>query len=437
MGVLRFRLLGFPVLVQPGFWLLALLLGSTIRDSLPRLLLLVATLFVSILAHELGHALLARRYGQEPVITLHMMGGLTSWRLVQPISRRATVVITLAGPAMGFALGITAAVLLYATSVDASPTVVAEPSDLIWLLGLVAQLNIFWSIINLLPVLPFDGGQVLAAALGPGRRQLTASVSLAVGLFSGWVLWRVFGLDFAAIILAVAGVSQFVAFVRSEKARPRAQAATEELLRRGERALDAENWAQAAAFGQSALGMAASREQVERAATLTAWAAYHLGNVQLARELVEQLGKTCDVALAASVYEASGAQQRAREVLEAARRGGDERPEVAAQLVRLHLESGAVEAAVDLVQEISDEVPSQDLREVARRVAPTAPADAAALFALVFERDGDIADALAALRTWLAGGLRVDALAFVERLRDRVDVRTAMDGDPCLRELLA
>ena len=61
---MRFRILGFPVYVHPFFFLVAALLGG-MQNDLTLILVWVAVVFVSVLAHELGHALLHKQ------ITLH------------------------------------------------------------------------------------------------------------------------------------------------------------------------------------------------------------------------------------------------------------------------------------------------------------------------------------------------------------------------------
>ena len=98
---LNFSLLGIPVRVHPLFWLVAVLLGIRGNEDPVPILIWVGVVFVSILVHELGHALTARWYGWEPWITLHSFGGLASYRPTfhDPTSR---IVITLAGPGAGF-----------------------------------------------------------------------------------------------------------------------------------------------------------------------------------------------------------------------------------------------------------------------------------------------------------------------------------------------
>ena len=181
---LRFSVAGIPVSVHPLFWLIALLLGST--GDILLVPLWVAVIFVSILVHELGHALAFRRYGQRSQIVLHFAGGLTipepvSWGSGYAnvsLSPNQQIFISLAGPGAGFLL----AALVIALVTIAGGSVLTT-----WLLGfiplpvnallpfggrilsvLVTMLlwvNIFWGLINLVPVYPLDGGTVVRYAL--------------------------------------------------------------------------------------------------------------------------------------------------------------------------------------------------------------------------------------------------------------------------------
>ena len=109
---IRFSIAGVPVRVHPLFWLVALLLGANaIRDGI-ELLSWMTAVFVSILIHELGHAMAIRYYGWQPSITLHQLGGLTSYNprfTASAASYRragntplAQIIISAAGPAAGF-----------------------------------------------------------------------------------------------------------------------------------------------------------------------------------------------------------------------------------------------------------------------------------------------------------------------------------------------
>ena len=176
---LRFSLLGFPVRVHPLFWLIALLLGSS--GDLLQVLLWILVVFVSILIHELGHALAFRRYGQDSHIVLHMGGGLTIPETVSwgggyasvASSPMQQIIITLAGPFAGFLLAalMIAGVILAGGSVAIGlllgfipiPQLTSLPiggSLVGQFISLMLWVNVFWGLINLLPVFPLDGGQV-------------------------------------------------------------------------------------------------------------------------------------------------------------------------------------------------------------------------------------------------------------------------------------
>jgi len=177
---LRFTLAGFPVRVHPLFWLIALLLGSGSGDPL-QILIWVVVVFVSILIHELGHALAFRRYGLSSQIILHFAGGLTVPESTLWGSRWANVAlgpneqifISVAGPGAGFLL---AALIITGVLVSGGSIITARLLGFIPLpafaslpfggpiLGdLITSLlwvNIFWGLINLMPVYPLDGGNV-------------------------------------------------------------------------------------------------------------------------------------------------------------------------------------------------------------------------------------------------------------------------------------
>ncbi len=87
------------------FWLMGLILGSTGSSdrSVRPIIVWVVAVFVSVLVHEMGHALAMRALGVQPWITLYGMGGLTSHQggQFQPLTQ---ILVSLAGPVAGFAL---------------------------------------------------------------------------------------------------------------------------------------------------------------------------------------------------------------------------------------------------------------------------------------------------------------------------------------------
>ncbi len=176
---LRFRMAGIPVRVHPSFWLIAILFGAS--GDVLLLPIWVLVVFLSILVHELGHALAFRGYGQRSHILLHFAGGLTVPEAVSWGSGYASVgltanqqiLISLAGPGAGFLF---AALVL---GVAALAGGVIMPTRLLGFIPLplnvlmpfggpvVAALviwflwvNIFWGLMNLAPVFPLDGGSV-------------------------------------------------------------------------------------------------------------------------------------------------------------------------------------------------------------------------------------------------------------------------------------
>lgn len=116
-------------------------------------------LMLSILLHELGHAVVARRDG-VPVkrITLWLLGGLAELGGHAP-TPRSELRIAIAGPLTSLAIGVTAMAAAVATAELNGPELVT--ATLSWL-GLV---NVVLAVFNLLPGAPLDGGRVLAALL--------------------------------------------------------------------------------------------------------------------------------------------------------------------------------------------------------------------------------------------------------------------------------
>lgn len=185
---LRFRIGSIPVEVQLFFFLTALLLGGGMGQDVPPQMAvgLVAIVFVSILLHELGHALAGKAYGLTPKITLHGMGGTTSWTEARRrLGHGAQVVISFAGPAVGLVLG---AALYVITTYWLPPTTPMARSLVVSALFI----NIGWSIFNLLPILPLDGGQIMSHGIAKLTRDrvprlphyVSIVVAVAVGLLA-------------------------------------------------------------------------------------------------------------------------------------------------------------------------------------------------------------------------------------------------------------
>jgi membrane-associated protease RseP (regulator of RpoE activity) len=121
--------------------------------------------FVSILWHELGHALAMRQFGSRAEIFLYAGGGLAAPSPGR-FTRREDFVVSAAGPVAGLLLGL--AVWLYQRGWPPESYLMAYAiTQMLWI-------NVIWSLVNCLPVLPLDGGHMLQAILGRGKERVVA-----------------------------------------------------------------------------------------------------------------------------------------------------------------------------------------------------------------------------------------------------------------------
>ena len=234
---LHFSLAGIRVRVSAWFWLAAALIGWNVCQSFSRgdqrallqfLALWVGAVFVSLLVHEFGHALAYRFFGQSAHVVLYHFGGLAvpeTWgrrgylrpfqRLVVsaagPLAQLAFAALIVAGlKGMGLMVpfpleAIGARLGLYEGREFASPFAYALADFLLYV-------NVFWPLINLVPVPPLDGGQIVREGL------LTAGVADAhriagvVGVIAGGaVAWWGYthGEPFLGIMFAMLAASCF------------------------------------------------------------------------------------------------------------------------------------------------------------------------------------------------------------------------------------
>lgn len=161
------------------------------KDGVAYGLLMAGGAFLSILVHELGHAVVATRLGYGPCkIVLHGFGGVAIHRRAPD---NAAVQISLAGPAAGIAFGVVLWGLAEWVLRDLS-------SNAEFVLENLLFINLLWSVVNLLPIYPLDGGNVsevlLRGSLGDdqGKRAtavlslLTMGAALYYAYTAGWSL---------------------------------------------------------------------------------------------------------------------------------------------------------------------------------------------------------------------------------------------------------
>jgi Zn-dependent protease len=180
---LRWRMFGTDVRVHPLFWLLSAVLGwswfSSPGGTLGYLALWVLCCFVSILLHEFGHVFAGRLFGAQGHIVLYSFGGLAVGS--NPYRRWQRVLVLLAGPAAQLLLyGCLYAGLRWGRLLDHAP--VTWLPHLGILCVMLLEINLYWPLLNLLPVWPLDGGQITREVCEGGWGARGTSVALGISL---------------------------------------------------------------------------------------------------------------------------------------------------------------------------------------------------------------------------------------------------------------
>jgi len=172
-----FTAFGVPVRFHFTFVLLAVFLVVVAwqdRDTALGDAIFIASLFVSVLLHELGHALVARRCGTRTVeIVMFPIGGVARLEKMPPA--RKELWIAAAGPLVNLVIAGGILVWLAIFRADlAGPEALAEPSRNN-LLERIAYGNLVLAVFNLLPAFPMDGGRILRSVLALSRPEEEAT----------------------------------------------------------------------------------------------------------------------------------------------------------------------------------------------------------------------------------------------------------------------
>jgi stage IV sporulation protein FB len=206
-GDIHFRLFGIHIRIHPLFWLVAVILGANSSRGVTELLLWVAAVLISIMIHELGHALVIMAYGFHPWIVLVAMGGITCHEPSENNRSKANtplgqISISFAGPAAGFALaGILIAAIYLAGHSENLLFILPfhilpfwlEATRVAELVNNIFFISVFWGLVNLMPIYPLDGGQIVREILLYMNPRDGISQSLILSILTAGLV-AVFGL---------------------------------------------------------------------------------------------------------------------------------------------------------------------------------------------------------------------------------------------------
>jgi len=200
-GVQVGRILGVPVVIQPLWFLIVIVIavsfGPTVRDQVPTLsssgayavsLAFVLLLYGSVLVHEISHVAVAKALGMEVRrIVLQMLGGVSEVVEEHPGKPGREGLVAAVGPLTSFILG------LIGLAVERN----LDHGTVAWVIAYEFWIaNLFVAAFNALPGLPLDGGRVLRSVLWHVTRD-KARGTLAAG-------WVGRGLAVAVVFVAVA-----------------------------------------------------------------------------------------------------------------------------------------------------------------------------------------------------------------------------------------
>lgn len=166
------------VSIEPFFWVTTVLFGASLGRGEPGpSFAWGAVIGLSVLFHELGHAAVCLLWGSGADITLQGFGGSTRPRDMSRFGTWRTAALDLAGCAAGFGLAAAAIGVVYAGK--------ALPPEALRLARMFFAVNVWFSLFNLLPVSPMDGGRLVAGLLsarwGLNGRRAAHGIGAALG----------------------------------------------------------------------------------------------------------------------------------------------------------------------------------------------------------------------------------------------------------------
>ncbi len=278
---LSFKIFNIPVMIGLDFLLcVSILAYQRLTEPLYFISWLV-TVFVSILIHELGHAFAFRRFGCTPWIRLHGFGGQTGISEGQSVKPWQDLVVSLAGPAAGLLTG-----ALFFLIRPLFP--VSDMSKLIF--SDILKVNIVWSLVNLLPLFPLDGGHVARVAITHVFKEkgekffYVFSMAVAV-ILAGLCLYKQ---EYWLAILPGFLFFNNLQILRQLSVTGPDRALSEE-LKRVYALLEAKNFEEAHALSEELYAKAVTPTVKGHIQNLGSWALYKLGNYGDALQKLETI----------------------------------------------------------------------------------------------------------------------------------------------------
>ena len=226
----NFRVFGVPVRIHPLFWLVSLIWAGRSPPSVA--VVYVVAILISITIHELGHVMAFRYFGTRSYVVLHAFGGLAipagqygfSRARMTPLARG---IIAFAGPAVQILSAYLLFGVLKLAGVTAGfpfegifgfiPAASLDSTYFSFFVNNYFFISIFWALINLLPIIPLDGGQIAqvmfeSADPRTGTRQALILSMIMSGLIAALMFFQ-FGSWFSAIFFVYLGAMNYQTFV--------------------------------------------------------------------------------------------------------------------------------------------------------------------------------------------------------------------------------
>lgn len=172
-----------PIRIHPFFWMLIFAIGWLNSMSLQGTLIWAGVIFISVLVHEFGHALTAIAFGQQANIDLVGMGGLTT-RTGKTLKLWQEFLVVLNGPLAGISL--------YFLAFYLKKFSFGQMGVPLYILNVMVVVNLFWTLLNLLPIQPLDGGRLLSIVM----EKLFGLKGIKITLFLSMCLAGVLGMLF-------------------------------------------------------------------------------------------------------------------------------------------------------------------------------------------------------------------------------------------------